>query len=218
MWFQATTTFWMARSSGSLTGPLLTPSSCMPKQIPTSRRLSTEYQHSSLKGWGDKDRQGLMYQNNFLATFSQFLYFSVQLTYGLKENFICLIVLLAPGHWAMEYIKPCYLLYTGTVTCLSCATIKLAMSQLKCTEETERLPWSFNSLAPGRFKVNFRWVIFNLILVVNGWGISYEIALRWMLLDLTDDKSTLVQVMAWYRQAASLILTEPVLTQIFVAI
>ena len=35
----------------------------------------------------------------------------------------------------------------------------------------------------------------------GGWGISYEIALRWMPLDLTDDKSTLVQVMAWCRQA-----------------
>ena len=37
----------------------------------------------------------------------------------------------------------------------------------------------------------------------GGWGISYEIALRWMPLDLTDDKSTLVQVMAWCCQATS---------------
>ena len=37
----------------------------------------------------------------------------------------------------------------------------------------------------------------------GGWGISYEIALRWMPLDLTDEKSTLVQVMAWCRQATS---------------
>ena len=33
--------------------------------------------------------------------------------------------------------------------------------------------------------------------------ISCGIALRWMPLDLTDDKSTLVQVMAWCRQATS---------------
>ena len=33
--------------------------------------------------------------------------------------------------------------------------------------------------------------------------VSYEIALRWMPLDLTADKSTLVQVMAWCRQATS---------------
>ena len=37
----------------------------------------------------------------------------------------------------------------------------------------------------------------------GGWGVSYEIALRWIPLDLTDDMSTLVQVMAWWRQATS---------------
>ena len=42
--------------------------------------------------------------------------------------------------------------------------------------------------------------IFNLHQIVNGgWSISYEIALRRMPQDLTDDKSTLVQVMAWCR-------------------
>ena len=66
-----------------------------------------------------------------------------------------------------------------------------------------------NSLAPGIFQFNFRQVIFKLILVNGGWGISYEIALRWMPLDLTvfkcltDDKSTLVLGMAWCRQATS---------------
>ena len=35
-----------------------------------------------------------------------------------------------------------------------------------------------------------------LTLVNGGWGISYEIALRWTPQDLSDDKSTLVQVMA----------------------
>ena len=61
----------------------------------------------------------------------------------------------------------------------------------------------FNSLAPGKFKVNFIWVIFKLIFVVDGWGISCETALIWMSLDHTYDKSTLVQVMAWCRQATS---------------
>ena len=60
-----------------------------------------------------------------------------------------------------------------------------------------------NSLAPGRFQINFRQVIFNRTFMNGGWGISYEIALRWMPLDLTDDKSTLVQVMAWCHQATS---------------
>ena len=42
-----------------------------------------------------------------------------------------------------------------------------------------------------------------LISVIDGWSISCEIALRWLSLELTDDKSTLVQVMAWCRQATS---------------
>ena len=47
------------------------------------------------------------------------------------------------------------------------------------------------------------YVIFKQILVIDGWGISCEIVLIWMSLDFTDDQSTLVQVMAWCRQAAS---------------
>ena len=53
---------------------------------------------------------------------------------------------------------------------------------------------NLNSLAPGQFEQ---------ILVIDGWGISCEIALTWMSLDFTDDQSTLVQVMAWCRQATS---------------
>ena len=45
---------------------------------------------------------------------------------------------------------------------------------------------------------NFKW-----ILVINGWGIYCEIPLIWMSLDFTDDQSTLVEVMAWCRQATS---------------
>ena len=62
---------------------------------------------------------------------------------------------------------------------------------------------AFNSLTPGKFEWNFRCVIFKWILVIDGWGISCEIALIWMSLDFTDDQSTLVQVMAWCHQATS---------------
>ena len=48
------------------------------------------------------------------------------------------------------------------------------------------------------FKVNFK-----LILVLDDWGISCAILLIWMSLGFPDDKSTLVQVMAWCRQATS---------------
>ena len=41
------------------------------------------------------------------------------------------------------------------------------------------------------------------ISVIDGWGINCEIALKWIPLDLTDDESILVQVMAWCRQATS---------------
>ena len=52
-----------------------------------------------------------------------------------------------------------------------------------------------NSLAPGKFKRNFRHVIFKQILVIDGWGITCEISIIWMSLDFTDDQSTLIQVM-----------------------
>ena len=61
----------------------------------------------------------------------------------------------------------------------------------------------FNSMAPGKFEWYFRNLIFQIISVFDGWGISCEFALRWMSLDHTDDKSTLVQVMAWCCQATS---------------
>ena len=63
--------------------------------------------------------------------------------------------------------------------------------------------WWVNSFAPGKFEWNFSYVIFQGILVIDGWGISCEIALIWMSVDFTDDQSTLVQVMAWCRQATS---------------
>ena len=62
---------------------------------------------------------------------------------------------------------------------------------------------TINSLAPGWFKWKLRQVIFKLISVINGWGIFCEIIPRRMWLDFTDDKSTLVQVMAWCHQATS---------------
>ena len=60
-----------------------------------------------------------------------------------------------------------------------------------------------NSLAPGRLEYNFRQVIFKLILVIDGWTIFCWIALIWISSGLAEDKTTLVQVMAWCRQATS---------------
>ena len=46
-------------------------------------------------------------------------------------------------------------------------------------------------------------VIFNLVLLIGIFRSSHNNALRWMSRDLTDDKSRLVQAMAWCRQATS---------------
>ena len=67
-------------------------------------------------------------------------------------------------------------------------------------------PWlfyvfHFNSLAPGRFERNFRWVIFKIILIFDR-GLSCEICLRWLLLDPTNERSTSIRVMATMQQQA----------------
>ena len=73
------------------------------------------------------------------------------------------------------------------------------MNKMSVTHLHSEYPWfKMNSLAPGRFQRNFRKVIFQLILVI-----SCKIVLKWMPMELTGGKSTLVRVMAWCRQAAS---------------
>ena len=41
-------------------------------------------------------------------------------------------------------------------------------------------------MAPGKFESNFRYVIFKRILVTDGKGISFEIALIWMSLVISQ--------------------------------
>ena len=60
-----------------------------------------------------------------------------------------------------------------------------------------------NSLAPGRSYCDFKNVIFNLALLIGIFKSSYVNVIRWMPQQFTDDKLTLVQVMAWCRQATS---------------
>ena len=62
---------------------------------------------------------------------------------------------------------------------------------------------ALNSLAPGRSGCNSKNGIFNLVLLIGIFRSPHDNALCWMPLDLTYDKSTLVQVMAWCRQATS---------------
>ena len=67
---------------------------------------------------------------------------------------------------------------------------------------TIRPRW-INWLAPGRCGSNFKSVIFKHILRITFIKASCEIAPRWIPQNTFDDKSTLVQVMAWCRQAPS---------------
>ena len=62
---------------------------------------------------------------------------------------------------------------------------------------------SFNSLAPVRSECHSKNIIFHLVLLIDIFRCPHGNALRWMPQDLTDDKSTLVQVMVWCRQATS---------------
>ena len=62
---------------------------------------------------------------------------------------------------------------------------------------------TFYSLAPGRHRCHFKTAIFNLVLLIGIFTSSNYNALRWMPRDLPDDKSTLVLVMTWCRQATS---------------
>ena len=55
-------------------------------------------------------------------------------------------------------------------------------------------------------------VMFKLIWQTNTWSNSGEIALRWIPRNPTDEKSTLVQVMAWWNKP----LPEPLFTQVYV--
>ena len=60
-----------------------------------------------------------------------------------------------------------------------------------------------NSLAPGKPGCHLKNAIFNLVLSIGIFTSSNDNPLRWMPWDFIDDKSTLVQVMAWCRQATS---------------
>ena len=60
-----------------------------------------------------------------------------------------------------------------------------------------------NSLAPGAFDYSLKLINFKPISTIIILIIFCEIIIRWMPHDLTDDKSTLVQVMAWCHQATS---------------
>ena len=81
-------------------------------------------------------------------------------------------------------------------------------------EHIRKMRWEFGSVLPQDVKVNMseqevsrtHWPLGNLneiLDMIDGWGIFCENALIWMSLNFADDQSTLVQLMAWCRQATS---------------
>ena len=60
-----------------------------------------------------------------------------------------------------------------------------------------------NSFTPRRSECDFKNAIFNLVLLIGIDRDSYNNVLKCLPWYLTDDKSTLVQVMAWCHQATS---------------
>ena len=128
---------------------------------------------------------------NFLVSFAQ----SCQ-----NENFRC-------SQWWEFYPNDIFFYFSTLPSLLRSAHVSIILfTDLHVYEASSwgRDKWGlsckFTSLATGRFQIKFRHIIFKLILVNGGWGIFYEIALGWMPQDLTNDKSILVQVMAWCRQ------------------
>ena len=126
----------------------------------------------------------------------------------LWNGLLVLFVLLAGFPWNMT--RPQLHLLSLTVKKLRCQAsyfiLRSQNIQYKTHPEFWPLRWIFKTSLYYKTRLifeNWRYIIFNRIIVIDGWGISCEIALIWMSLDFTDDQSALVQVMAWCRQATS---------------
>ena len=125
---------------------------------------------------------------------------------------VCGLYLGEVREWSVPTLRPWRFLTTPRASTPACPQhysvwmwMRKTFSLKKVSAMMEQLHFHlcFNSLAPGKFEWNSRCVIFKQISVIDGWGISCEIALIWMSLDFIDDQSTLVQVMAWCCQATS---------------
>ena len=92
----------------------------------------------------------------------------------------------------------------ATVIHWPCQTDNLSQ-QMMVTNYPVLVPFValINSLAPGRSECDSKNVIFSLVLLIGIFRSTHDNALWWMPQDLTDDKSILVQVMAWCHQATS---------------
>ena len=101
--------------------------------------------------------------------------------------------LTAPGH----NMNQCWLTIRGFLWHLPETNFPRNAHELKHVYGDD----TFNSLAPGGLDYSLKLVNFTLFSTINILSIFCEIAIRWMPQHLTHHQSTLVQVMAWCRQA-----------------
>ena len=103
--------------------------------------------------------------------------------------------------------------YSGVCWCICHGAVRVPDTEdSHCQAPSQRLQhpsqhWQqvrrVNSLATGRSRCDSKIGIFNLLLLIGIFRSSHDNASRWMPQDLADDKSTLVQVMAWCCEATS---------------
>ena len=97
-----------------------------------------------------------------------------------------------------------HMYWTGVIVQMSCVSCQIWVSYLTGEQWFHNLEkLGVNSLASGRPGCHFKTAIFNLVLLIGILTSSKDDTLRWMPRNLMDNKSTLVQVMAWCRQTTS---------------
>ena len=125
------------------------------------------------------------------------------------------IILILYVNMSLETAEACQVSHVYTMLCIVCRGIDswnpvMQLDELvtplgvcQCHQTSSPGLLTLNSLAPGRSGCVSKNGIFNLVLLIDVFRSPHDNALRWMPQDLNDDKSTLVQVMAWCRQATS---------------
>ena len=86
-----------------------------------------------------------------------------------------------------------------------------------CNDKWHRKEATRGAFAPSGLEYKFNYIIFKLILLIDGWSISHEISPRYISLDVINDTSTMFHLIAWCSQATSHYLIS-VLTHVDIAI
>ena len=88
---------------------------------------------------------------------------------------------------------------------INCAIIYTVLLNMMSWSDAETITRDYSGygLSQWELMLQSNTSYFKLILWTDIWSISYEIAVRWVPQDLTDDESTLAQVMTWCHQATS---------------